>query len=230
MSTIDKILESKQYTCEYCNKKFAREESLANHDCEIKERYKLLKTNSGKLAFNDYSYWLKKKKKIIKDVDTFVRSRFFNSFINLQSFFSEKGIPDRELYIDFVSSKNLIPYIWSTNIVYDSFIEYYDQHVDDDKKIKITLKTIRKLCKILECKPSELFQNLLPSEIGRLVYQRNIDKDFLILSEKFNDYMYKLKNNSQFLLLESILSDPTGRRKSKETKEKIKSIINSIGL
>jgi hypothetical protein len=136
------------YECEYCSKKIASLHNFEKHECEKAKRFKLCRTKKGLNAFTDYAYWLSTKGKTIKKIQTFIDSRFFNSFIQFQEFCSTKGIPDKKLYISKMIEWDVTPMLWCNKDFYNKFIVYFDDDVPVDQKVSLTLKTLFHLSKI----------------------------------------------------------------------------------
>ena len=162
------------YECEFCSKKLQTERALDKHICEKMKRHRLCKTKAGLAAFNDYCMWLKNKGKVVTKIETFVDSKFFSTFIDFQKFAAEKGIPNKRMYIDYMTSNDLTPALWKNVMIYNKFITHFDDNVDPMVKVKISVDTLMMLSEIFDCTPGEAFTQLLPSEISRLIYERRL--------------------------------------------------------
>lgn len=221
------------YECKYCGKKIVKKATFERHECEKMKRHKICKTRKGISAFNDYKYWLSSKGKQIKNLSTFVDSKYFNSFVQLQTFISEKGVPDRKLFIQYGIDLGISPMLWRNKDFYESFIQYYDTRVDPIVKLKISLKLMSRLSDLLECDITEVFNNLLPTEVARLIFERRLSPWFLLFSKTFKNYLHMIKDPSQHLLITTLIDPMEWKHKfakDKETVNKIKSMLSGLDL
>lgn len=221
------------FECEFCGKKLVKKDAFDRHECEKLKRYKLCKTKKGLNAFDDYKYWLTAKGRTVKKLQTFMDSKFFNSFIEFQTFSAEKGIPDKKLYMDFMIRRNLSPMLWRSESIYQKFIEYYDSEVSPEFKVRLTLKTMMKLANILDCDIAEVFDNMLPSEVARLIYDRRLSPWLLLFSKRFKKYLHMLSDPSQYVMITTLIDHMEWEqrfRKEKETVKKIKAIVTELDI
>jgi len=216
------------YECKYCLKKLSTKENLEKHTCRSKERWEFLTTKKGYKSFNDYSYWLSKKKSSVPQKQTFVNSRFFNSFSEFQEFVIDKGIPDKKMYIDYMNINNISPMLWRMKESYDMFINYFDEFVEIDIKCNLTFKLLEELASILECKRVEVFNQLLASEISRLIFERRLTPWVLLASKEFLSYMHNLNSVENYRLLYSTIDVDAWKNKFKKNSEKVKNIANKV--
>lgn len=221
------------FECEFCGKKLVKKEAFDRHECEKLKRFKLCKTKKGLNAFEDYKYWLSRKGRTVKKLQTFMDSKFFNSFVEFQSFAADKGIPDKKLYMNFMTDYGLSPMLWRTENIYQKFIEYYDSETSPEFKAKLSLKTMMKLSNILECDIADVFDNLLPSEVARLIYERRLSPWLLLFSKRFKQYLHMLSDPSQHLMITTLIDPMEWQqrfRKEKEAVKKIKAIVSELDL
>lgn len=223
------------YECNYCNKKLSSQYAYSKHNCEKKKKVELCRTRTGMAAFYDYSYWLKQKGNNVKSIETFLSSKFFKTFIEFQGFASEKGIPDKKIFISFMVKKNISPVLWKNKMIFDAFIDHFDTTVSPMKKVKISLNTLILLSDIFECDIGEVYDHLLPSEISMLIHERKLSQWLLLLSEKFKHRLHMIDSVSQHTMLSSVLDSDYWKikfqdKQNKDTIDEIKQIINKLAL
>lgn len=221
------------YECQYCGKKIIKKETFDKHTCDRMRKFVLCKTKKGMNAFNDYKFWLKIKLKDVHKVDTFVDSKFFNTFIKFQNFASSKGIPDKKLFIKFAVEKDLSPMMWQNDDVYEMFILHYDATRTVMEKVNDTLATMLRLSELLECKIGDVLEHLMPSELSRLIFERRLSPWVLLLSKKFMHYLHMLKDPSQYAMITSVIDADKWHNEFKrkpQKVEKIKTIISELDL
>ena len=221
------------YECQHCSKKLLRKDAFDKHLCEPMRRLALCKTKKGNSAFNDYKYWLNLKKRTVTEFSTFMNSKFFNAFIDFQDFCSSKGIPDKKLFIQQMVDLDMSPFIWKTDLIYEKYIAYYDVIKTPMEMATTTFSTLSKLANILECDIGDALEHLLPSEISKLIFERRLSPWVLLLSKKFMHYLHMLTDQTQYIMITSVIDPDEWHKKFKtkpKTVEKIKSLITEFNL
>lgn len=219
------------YECEYCLKKLQTERALEKHVCEKMKRHRLCKTKAGTAAFTDYCMWLKLKGRTVTKIETFVDSKFFMAFIEFQKFAAEKGIPNKRMYINYVTSKGFSPVLWKNAMIYASFISYFDEEVDPLEKVKISTNTLLMLGEIFECSPIEAFTMLLPSEISRLIFERRLSPWLILHSNTMKTHLHTKTDSTQHAMIFSVMDEMEWKKKfnkNKDIVEKIKLIVREL--
>lgn len=221
------------YECEYCGKKLIKKASLLKHECAPMLKMRTCKTRKGTSAFNDYKTWLALKMRTVSKLETFVDSKFFTTFVKFQDFAAAKGIPDRKMFMRYMVEKNIPPTMWQTASIYDAFIVHYDATALPMRMVSITLSTMQKLATILECDINEIFDDLLPAEIAKLIFERRLSPWVLLLSKKFTNYLHMLKDPSQYVMITTVIDVDEWHRKFKKNPKivaEIKTIITELDL
>lgn len=221
------------YECKYCNKKIIKKKSFEAHECEKLKRFRVCRTKNGVSAFDSYVYWLSLKNNKILKISTFINSRFFNTFVKFQEFSVENGIPDKLMYIRFMHEQSIPPMLWRTVSAYEDFISYYDKTCSPLDNVKTTLKTMLNISSSIGCDISEVFDNMLPSEIARLLFERRFSPWLLLFSQKFKHYLHMLPDPSHHLMISTMISPSEWHDKIKKDQcsvEKIKKILKEIGV
>lgn len=233
MNLNDAPMEPPFYECDFCLKKLTRKSAFEKHNCEKKKRYDLCKTKKGVSAFSDYKYWLQSRGRKVKKLETFINSRYYNSFISFQAFSTEKGIPDKKLYIDYMCKLGIQPEFWKTPEIYEKFISHFDETVSVDDKVKITLKTMNSISIALDRDISEIFDYLYPSEVARLIFERRFSPWVLLLSKKFMSYMHMIDDQSQYIMISSLINSKVWSATFKQHPDdvaSVKSIVRELDL
>jgi hypothetical protein len=221
------------YECQYCGKKLLKESSLLKHSCAQMEKMRICKTRKGTSAFNDYKTWLSFKLKTVSKLETFVDSKFFNTFVKFQDFAASKGIPDRKAFMRYMVQRNMPPTMWQSDDTYDAFILHYDATVSPMAMVKTTLSTMQKLATILECDINQIFDDLLPAEVAKLIFERRLSPWVLLLSKKFTHYLHMLKDPSQYVMITTVIDVDDWHLKFKKNPTvvaEIKTIITELDL
>lgn len=110
--------------CEYCNKEFKKESTLAVHVCEKKRRALSKNEKHVVIAFNTYVRFFKIStgNKRDKTFEEFCNSKFYSSFIKFGSFVNNVKplYPDR--FIDYVIRSNVKLDDWYSDELYEKYV------------------------------------------------------------------------------------------------------------
>lgn len=220
------------FECKYCSKKFTSENNFNKHMCTEKERFLLVtKDIRGRRAFLYYKRWQNLKKRHV-EVDTFITSRYFNTFISFVEFIDEKSLPTPDVYIKFCDDKGLLPAFWKRSDLYLMYMQAYDSLVDPLEQSVYTISVIKKMAGIIGCEPHEVFKYLYGGEVLQLLSKRQLSPYLLVLSKKFSEFMKTLLYEESLLIrstydpenINSILEN------APEIRENIIQLIKAHGL
>lgn len=176
-------------TCEFCDKIFVREKNYLKHKCEKMRRYDLFNTVDGQLAFLAFNNWRKFKKYPPVPVEVFANSRYFNAFNRFAEYSRQQSIPDKIGYIKLMADKDIPPFYWTDYDVYDVFVKTFDESYPVDKKIEISIETLREISERYECALSDVFNNIPPIDLLKLITSRRISPWLLLPSKKFKTFL-----------------------------------------
>lgn len=194
------------FECDYCETKFLTEKQYGKHKCREQERMEALKTPDGKLAYEYYVTWFKKKKLPTKRPSrtTFISSQFYNPFLSFTEFVKKMGIPDTDMYIGLMAERNVLPQHWYHPDIYDVFIDHLDNDVSMKVHTRITLTSLDKIAIAFECKIGEVFSLLKAGDLVNLIKSRNISPWVLLLSPKFKTFISTCNSYESSLIQEAI--------------------------
>jgi hypothetical protein len=113
------------FKCNFCDKLFAKEKTLAVHICEQKRRY-LSKDEKhvlmGLLTFQRF-YEITQKINQPKTFDDFASSSFYTAFVKFGSFMINTAPIYPERFIDFVIKSGVKLDHWCTDQMYEKYIQ-----------------------------------------------------------------------------------------------------------
>jgi hypothetical protein len=225
---------SEIFECSHCGKKFFQSEKFESHECEQLKRFKHCQTKQGHNAFFDYQAWLiMASHKKIKKLETFIASKYYNCFIDFQIFIQDKGIPDKKLYMELMCAWKFPPTMWRIKDVYERFINYYDKNIPPLDKAKATIIIFDKLARAFDCEMDKVLDNLLPSEVARLIFERRFSPWLLLCSAKFKNYLHMLPDPSQYVMITNLIDSDEWQKQFQKNKEivlEIKKLAKEFGL
>lgn len=206
------------YECEHCKKTYITERYYTKHfkSCRPLLRKTELETVVGSSAFKFFKRWLATKQCMNIEIETFISSRYYNSFIRFAKFIINRKIGDVDLYFNHVIKHKMEPTIWSNQIVYSSYLKMIDE-LDPISSIKYSIKTIVRLSRIFDCEPTEVSTRLYINEIIELLYSRHITPWFLLNCKDINSILTNPNiTKDQHILLEAFINPKKWNKKFKK--------------
>lgn len=180
------------HQCDFCNKTFVNEKNLEKHTCDFKERYEFITEKSvGQSMYALYIFWLNSNGKSTRYVDehTFIHSSHYKAFKRFMDFCKKKSVPNRKTYVKICNMYNLAPRDWTLEKTYELFLEIYDELIPINKQIDISLETLYTISDALEINICDVFKELEPSDISKLIKSRKISPWLFLNSERFKDFL-----------------------------------------
>lgn len=210
------------YECEYCYKKLTTQARLDKHSCEAKKRAEYLATNKGKSAFYCYEMWNNLRGYSVKNLQTFLESKYFKAIERFIKFCNSTGIPDRKHYIQYMIDKDIMPVRWTDVEVYDEYIQHFDNTKTPEEMARISMDTIFDLADLFECEIGEVLSHMYASDLMKLVVARKLSPWILLPSKSFMEYMKTEVTAEQKILINSTINYDIWGRKFRENPEAVK--------
>jgi hypothetical protein len=112
------------FECQFCNKTFQREKTLAVHLCEQKRRHINRDDKYVRLGFLAYNrfYEITQGSKTQKTYEHFSKSNYYTGFTKFGRHMLEINAIDPEKFIDFVITASIPLDSWCKDSVYESYI------------------------------------------------------------------------------------------------------------
>lgn len=132
------------YKCEYCQKEFAKEKTLAVHICEQKRRYinrNEKHVQAGLLTFQKFYDFAQKGKKQ-KTFDDFVESPYYTAFVKFGSFLVNTSPIYPEMFIDYVIKSGVKIDHWCRDALYETYISELIKNEPADGAIQRSITTM----------------------------------------------------------------------------------------
>ena len=132
------------YKCEYCNKEFVKEKTLAVHVCEQKRRHMSKgekHVQAGLLTFQKF-YEFTSNGKTQKNFDEFASSPYYTAFIKFGSFLINTAPIYPEMFIEYVIKSGVKLDHWCRDELYDSYISELIKKEPADGAIQRTIKAM----------------------------------------------------------------------------------------
>lgn len=195
------------YKCSYCGKRYKREDAFINHKCKQMIREEELRTPLGQAAWRLYQNWMRFQHKRVPDDRTFLKSKYYNSFMKFVEFVRQTDLPTPEKFIKLMIQENYPPTMWLIDEVYVNYLEYLDKTRTPSDHATITFQTLSKASDDFDCDISQIFEEIPSSQVIELIKQRKLSPFVLLASKKFNQFIVKTstENKEQYIILTHLI-------------------------
>lgn len=223
------------FECEHCHTQYVNERFFIKHafKCKVLAKKNEVKSVIGRNAFGYYKKYLETKRCYNTDIETFMSSKYYTSFINFAKFAIDKRIPDIPIYLEFVNGKRILPTVWSSSIVYSAYIKYLDT-LNPLRAVGVSIVCLQKLSKIFDCDIEEVLLKLYINEIIELLQSRHLSPWFLLNSVSIGKILTNPSiTENQHKVLEMFINPSKWQKKfDKNRKEvdEIKKYLKELNL
>lgn len=193
-----------KWHCTFCAKDFLTESGFMQHFCRPRERIDELKTPLGQVAYASYSEWMRLQKRSIPPPEVFISSRQYNFFIKFAAWSEKTAIPNPNQFIKLMVETGTQPVLWCRTSTYEMYLEWYDKVYPPEQQFIETLDRLKSLSFDLHCSSKDIFKELGPSELAKLVRRRRLSPWLLVVSTNFLRWAQSLPENDRNLLNEAI--------------------------
>jgi hypothetical protein len=118
---------TEKYTCQYCEKDFQRETSLAVHVCEQKKRFQSQNDRGVQLGLQAYLrfYEMTQGSAKLKTFDDFARSPYYRAFAKFGRYCVDINAVNTPRFIEWVVEKNKKIDHWCRDSIYTEYLTDY---------------------------------------------------------------------------------------------------------
>lgn len=221
-----------KFRCKFCQAGFVTEDRFLKHRCKEMERDEIIRTPTGQAAWEHYKTWLNLQRRQPPNVQTFLSSKFFTTFIKFTEFSLRVSIPNPQRYIAFMIKKEIPPVLWCNDEIYGEYLRYLDKATDPLERTQQTIEFLFKLADEIECPVDRVFDYLTPNDVIQLLHQRKLFPWFLLYSPKFKHFV-KNAPTEQRVAIASFLDPNTWAKRSKEQpkiKEQLETFVRELNL
>lgn len=113
------------FACQYCEKSFKREHTLAVHMCEPKRRFSEKTEKGVQLGLHTYNkfYQYTQDRNKTKSFDEFAKSPYYKAFVKFGRYVVNTKCINIERFVHFVITSGIKLDNWATDRTYTAFIE-----------------------------------------------------------------------------------------------------------
>lgn len=113
--------------CEFCNREFMRESTLAKHLCENKQRYMNKDLQGNRIGFQAWLQFYKKNTatKKAKTYEDFIRSAYYTAFVKFGTHCANINAINISRYVDWLLKNQIKIDTWASDSVYTKYLIEY---------------------------------------------------------------------------------------------------------
>jgi len=198
-------MKERHYQCKFCHSKFVREERYLKHRCKQMDRAEEIQTQVGQAAWLYYQKWMKAYRRMVPAIESFMSSKYYQSFIRFTKHAQKLHLPDIDTFILLMKEKDISPTIWTNDQVYAIYLEYLDRRAAPSQQAQITINTLFKIADAAECDVGEVFAVMEPNEIIELLRERRLSPWLILFSGKFKHMLVHSTTQEQRIIMETII-------------------------
>lgn len=221
------------YRCSFCGLGFVHEDRFMKHKCKPMIRDEEIRTPLGIAAHSHYQQWMKLQKRMVPNVESFLSSKLYASFMKFAKFAQDADIPNTEHYIKYMIRNDIPPSIWTNDGIYHDYLQWLDKGKDPRIQALYTANYICDVAEALKCDTGEVFDYLQPNDVITMLKKRLLSPWILLRSSKFRDFINKKTTTEQRMHIETIIKPTTWIQKQKDNPEivkEMKEIVRELNL
>ncbi len=179
------------YSCDFCNRKFLRESTIASHICEYKHRWQEKDKRGNQIGFQAWVQFYKSHTASNKNKTylEYIKSSYYTAFAKFGTYCYEINAINIPRYIDWLLKNKVSIDVWNTDSNYTKYIIEYLRIEDPFDAIKRSIETCSEMCVI---------ENILPCDYLRYGNKNKIC--YMITSGKISPWLlYQTDSGLKFL-------------------------------
>lgn len=115
------------YKCKFCEREFARENTLSVHVCEQKKRFQDKDSPASRIGLTNFKrfYEMTQGSAKNKTFDDFATSAYYKAFIKFGHYCVNARVVNAERFADWLLKNNKRIDYWGTDKLYEEFLRYW---------------------------------------------------------------------------------------------------------
>jgi hypothetical protein len=190
--------------CTHCLRDYQTETGFMKHHCPERERLEELKTPRGQSAYAMYSEWMRQHKRSVPAAETFMISKQYNYFMKFVDWSEKTAIPNPNQFIKLMVETGTQPVLWCRSATYALYLQWYDNTYPPEQQFVETLDRLHSMAIDRRVPVSELYRDIGPYELAKLVRRRKLSPWLLVVSPQFLRWATTLPQHDRDVLNEAI--------------------------
>lgn len=227
------IDKSTKYGCEFCNREFQRESTMAKHLCENKQRYLNKDLQGNRIGFQSWLQFYKKNtsSKKNKTYDEFIRSAYYTAFVKFGSHCADINAINISRYVDWLLKNQIRIDTWTTDTNYTKYLIEYLRVEDPLDAIARSVQTTMDLAEVEGILPKDYLRYGNSNKICHSITNGKLSPWILYQSESGVKFLDSL-NDSQVKMVIDYINPELWKIKfnrEPENVKQVKELLNAGG-
>lgn len=126
------------FRCDYCNKEFVHESSIAKHMCRNKKRWLQRDEQHVKLGLSFFNDWhrIALGSSLAKDYSAFMRSQYYGAFVRFGLYVLETRVIAPERYIEWLIRTRVPVDSWCKDSVYNKYLAEHSKRETAERGVE----------------------------------------------------------------------------------------------
>jgi len=130
------------HRCDFCNRQFLRETTIAKHLCEPKRRWQDKDKPGNRIGFHAWmQFYNKHSNKKKKDYMDFAKSAYYSAFVKFGNYCQDAQVINVSRYVDWLLKNQISIDVWNRDSNYTKFIVDYLKTEDPLDAIARSIET-----------------------------------------------------------------------------------------
>lgn len=222
-----------KFGCEFCNREFMRESTMAKHLCENKQRYLNKDLQGNRIGFQAWLQFYKKNtsSKKNKTYDEFIRSAYYTAFVKFGTHCADINAINISRYVDWLLKNQIRIDTWTTDSVYTKYLIEYLRVEDPLDAIARSVQTTIDLAEIEGILPRDYLRYGNTNKICHNITNGKLSPWMLYQSDSGVKFLDNL-NESQVKLVIDYINPELWKIKfnrESENVKQVKELLNAGG-
>jgi hypothetical protein len=222
-----------KFGCEFCNREFMRESTMAKHLCENKQRYLNKDLQGNRIGFQAWLQFYKKNtsSKKNKTYDEFIRSAYYTAFVKFGTHCADINAINISRYVDWLLKNQIRIDTWTTDSVYTKYLIEYLRVEDPLDAIARSVQTTIDLAEIEGILPRDYLRYGNTNKICHNITNGKLSPWMLYQSDSGVKFLDNL-NESQVKLIIDYINPELWKIKfnrEPENVKQVKELLNAGG-
>jgi hypothetical protein len=210
------------FECKFCNKRFHKENTLANHMCVKKQRHLDIGSAGSRFGLRAFQkfYDLTTKTKKPKTIEEFINSPYYIDFVKFGNHLALLKPIYIEKYIEYVILNGVKLKDWTKDFVYDVYVEDLVKKEPAASATDRTITEIMEWCNTNSIQFDKFFSSINANEAAHLIRTGRISPWVLYLSTTGGELMSRF-NDDHAKMIGGIIEPGVWKKKFKQSDDDV---------
>jgi hypothetical protein len=225
--------ETKGFTCEFCHKTFAREQTIVSHICPGKKRWLDKDSQESRLAFQSWLQFHSKNSmgQKVRTFRDFITSPYYTAFVKYSAYCINVKAINIPRYTDWLLKEQVKIDTWWHDSVYTRYLIEYLRGEDPMDALIRSIETSQNMAAEAGILPADILRFGNPNKICYAVTTGRISPWMLYQSNSGVEFLSSLNGDQVRIVLDYIKPELWTLKfmKDKEMAKQVKDLLGAAG-